>query len=128
MSYVRTTKERRDFSRVPISRRASVEVNGRRTACKLVDISLCGALLHVPPAVHAIRGQACVVDIYLDDAFSQIQMRGLVAHFTAGVLGVRCRLIDIDSIAHLRRLLELNFLHERMLHREISALVAHHRK
>ena len=37
-------------------------------------------------------------------------------------LGFRCEHIDIDSMTHLKRLVELNLADEALLHRELSAL------
>jgi hypothetical protein len=51
-------------------------------------------------------------------------MEGIVAHHHDAVLGVRCKAIDLDSITHLRRLVELNRGDAEDLQRELSALSA----
>ena len=51
-------------------------------------------------------------------------MRGAVAHRAADTAGIRCDEMDLDSVSELRRLVELNLGDERMLHRELVALVA----
>ena len=38
-------------------------------------------------------------------------------------IGFHCQLIDLDSITHLKRLVELNLADEGLLHRELSALL-----
>ena len=50
-------------------------------------------------------------------------MRGAVAHRAADTAGIRCDEMDLDSVSELR-LVELNLGDERMLHRELVALVA----
>ena len=52
-----------------------------------------------------------------------IRMEGEIAHRDGTQVGMRCTGIDLDSIAHLRRLVELNLGDEELLHRELSALV-----
>ena len=50
-------------------------------------------------------------------------MLGTVVHIDSQHIGLRCDSIDLDSITHLRRLVELNSGDPSMLEREISALV-----
>jgi hypothetical protein len=46
----------------------------------------------------------------------------VIAHQQNDELGVRCVDIDLDSITHLRRLVELNLGETELLERELSAL------
>lgn len=46
-----------------------------------------------------------------------------LAHQKDGLLGLQCREIDLDSITHLRRLIELNLGSSELLERELGALV-----
>lgn len=43
-----------------------------------------------------------------------------------GLLGFECQHIDLDSISHLRRLVELNLGDEELLERELALLVSAH--
>lgn len=115
--------ERRDFSRIALRRPATLEITGRRVDCELLDISLRGALVRIPARLIVGAGLSCTLTIRLDQGISTIRMKGLVAHSRDGTLGVRCRELDLDGIAHLRRLLEVNLGEEAMLHRELAALV-----
>ena len=60
----------------------------------------------------------------LDQGATVIRMRGAVAHRAADTAGIRCDEMDLASVSELRRLVELNLGDERMLHRELVALVA----
>ncbi len=122
MSFAMTNQERRNFSRIALDRPAMLESEGRRTACELVDISLRGALVRVRAKLRA--GAACTLLVHLDAGLASIRMDGAIAHVGDGTAGVRCEEIDVDSIAHLRRLVELNLGDERLLQRELSALLA----
>ena len=115
--------ERRRFSRISFHRPAELDVRTARAACELLDVSLKGALVEAPPSFGADVGQACTLTIRLDAGDATIQMEGDIVHRQGRQLGVRCKEIDLDSIAHLRRLVELNVGDEELLHRELSALV-----
>jgi hypothetical protein len=123
VSIVLAKEERRNFSRIALDRLASLEVGGVSTACELVDISLRGALVRVPAKLRADAGQECTLTIQLDLGAVLIRMRGAVAHRADRTVGVRCTDIDLDCIAHLRRLLEVNLGDDRLLRRELAALI-----
>jgi hypothetical protein len=116
--------ERRRFSRITFHRPAELDALGDRVTCELVDVSLKGALVEVPARFGGPRGSACVLTIRLDDAGdATVRMEGEIIHREGLALGLRCTGIDLDSIAHLRRIVELNLGDEDLLHRELSALV-----
>jgi hypothetical protein len=62
------------------------------------------------------------VDIRLDPK-TPIKMQVRLTHEDNGQLGFVCQHIDLDSISHLRRLIELNLGDEEELHRELAALL-----
>jgi len=124
MTAVVSHEERRDFSRIALARPAALEVGKSRVACDLVDISLCGALVRTRAPLVAVEGQACRLLVQLDQGPASILMRGEVAHAHGGEVGVCCRELDLDSAVHLRRLLEMNLGSEKLLHRELAALLA----
>lgn len=57
------------------------------------------------------------------DDTATIMMSVELVHKEKGRLGFKCKHIDIDSITHLRRLVELNLGNADMLERELSALI-----
>jgi hypothetical protein len=89
---------------------------------ELVDISLKGALLKVPPEWHGQVEDGCQLKLKLTEG-SAIVMRGRVAHIQGRRVGMYCESIDLDSITHLRRLVELNAGDPAMLERELSVLI-----
>ena len=124
MAKVTTSHERRQFSRIALHRPALIEVSGARTAAELLDISLRGALVHVPSSFGGAVGAPCTLTIRLDHGAAFIRMVGTIAHRDAQAVGLRCREVDLDSATHLRRVVEMNLGDERLLDRELSALVA----
>lgn len=100
-------RERRQFTRIDFA--ASVELlqEGRMLKADLLDISLNGLLISTPTDYHIRTDIPCTVQIHLTDE-SHIQMQVVLVHSGSRQLGFHCTSIDMDSIIHLRRLIELN--------------------
>ncbi|HUL60786.1 MAG TPA: PilZ domain-containing protein [Anaeromyxobacteraceae bacterium] len=113
----------RRFSRITFHRPAKLEAGSVTATCEVLDVSLKGALLQVPPSFAGKPGEACTLTIRLDAGEAVIRMGGQIAHREGGHVGVRCSEIDLESITHLRRLVELNVGDDEVLHRELAALV-----
>jgi hypothetical protein len=116
--------DRRRFSRIVFHRPADLATGVGQTSCEVLDVSLKGALVEAPAGFDGEVGRTCTLTIRLDGAEAVIRMDGEIVHRQGRQLGVRCREIDLDSIAHLRRLVELNVGDDDLLHRELSALVS----
>jgi len=123
MATVRSQDERRRFSRISFHRPGLLTVGGTQAEVGVLDVSLRGALLEVSFGLVAKAGAHCAVRIQLDEGEAFIHMEGQVAHRNGRRLGVRCTSIDLDSIGHLRRLVELNLADEELLHRELATLI-----
>ena len=112
---------RRQFSRIAFDSGVVLQTSSGKHACKLVDISLKGALVErVTPWSERV-GEPCSLVVQLADD-EAIRMTGEIAHVEDGRLGLHCSDIDLDSITNLRRLIELNLGDEAALNREISAM------
>lgn len=118
-----TGDERRRFSRIAFHRPADLDARIARGTCEVLDVSMKGALVEVPHGFPANVGQRCTLAIRLDAGEAVIRMEGEIVHREGTQAGIRCVEIDLDSISHLRRLVELNVGDEEVLHRELSALV-----
>lgn len=88
------------------------------------DLSLKGALLRLPRAGAVAVGDPCLLNISLAQMEVGIAMAGEVAHVEGEHVGLLCRSIDIESITHLRRLLEINLGDAALLERELKALIS----
>jgi hypothetical protein len=114
--------QRRQFSRVFFRAGATLASAGSTQACEVLDLSLKGALLRLPADQPAPTGH-CRLELTLDaDQEVRIGMEAEVAHHEGDVIGLHCLSIDLDSITHLRRLVELNLGDDSLLQRELSAL------
>jgi hypothetical protein len=115
---------RRKFSRIQFHRAAELVLGTTRVPVDVLDISLNGALVQAPATFAGRRGQPCSLNIRLEPSESYIRMIGEMAHVEGGRIGVRREEIDLESMAHLRRLVELNLGDPALLDREFDALVS----
>jgi hypothetical protein len=115
--------DRRRFSRIVFHRPADLATRAGQASCSARRLAQ-GALVEAPVGFEAPVGLACTLTIRLDGAEAVIRMDGEIAHRQGRQVGVRCTEIDLESIAHLRRLVELNVGDDELLHRELSALVS----
>ncbi|RZJ13809.1 MAG: PilZ domain-containing protein [Rubrivivax sp.] len=116
--------ERRQFARVAFATGAELITTQARLHCQVIDISLKGVLLELPAGDSAPVGMPCLVKLPLGHDDIAIAMAGELAHVEAGHAGVLCRSIDIESITHLRRLIEVNLGDPAASERELRALIA----
>ena len=113
--------ERRSFHRILFDAPATLICGQHSFSVKLMDISLNGALLHLPENWSEPAQDQVNLDIQLSEA-THIKMEASVTHSGPEGLGLRCNHIDMDSISHLRRLVELNLGDAALLERELEAL------
>jgi hypothetical protein len=115
--------ERRKYIRLLHEQPCVVVMEGRRFPSRLIDVSLKGALMKSPAGLDANPGAHVTLEIPLGDGTSEvIAMAAQVVSTQSGRLGLSCSSIDVDSITHLRRLLELNSGDAALIERELSAL------
>lgn len=83
-------------------------------------------LLQLPDGPPPQAGMPCLVKLPLGDESTEVHiaMAGELAHVEAGHAGVLCRSIDLESITHLRRLIEVNLGDPAASERELKALIA----
>jgi len=114
----------RRFSRIAFHRPAVLDLKVARADCEVQDVSLKGALVEVGPGLKLKTGDTCALVIRLDAGDAFIRMDGEVAHVNGQRVGVKADEMDLESVEHLRRLVEINLDDEALLHRELAALVA----
>lgn len=116
------TTEQRRFHRILFDAPVRIREGDNEYITTLVDISLNGALLLCPENWFLKRGDSVLLIVLLDDSKARIHMQTEVAHQGEDTIGLRCTGIDMESIGHLRRLVELNLGDETLLERDLIAL------
>ena len=111
----------RQFSRIPFDSAVRIIKGNEHWNSTLLDISLKGALVAKPEGWNGVIEDACILEITLSTD-TDIRMETTVAHLEGNQIGFRCEHIDLESITHLRRIVELNTGDEELLARELRAL------
>lgn len=114
--------EQRHFQRVPFATESTIEFGGKQHGAEVVDICLKGALLKLSGPPQCRRGDTCTVSIVLDNSDIVVQFEAEVAHLRDQFLGVKLQKIDIDSMIHLRNIVELNTADPDQVRKELSFL------
>ena len=114
--------DRRNFWRAVFHAPVRVATHDGKGTASLLDISLNGALLETNANWHVNPGEECELLLELGRG-STITMWATVMHVDGPYVGLRCEIIDLDSITHLRRLVELNSGDPAILDREFVNLI-----
>lgn len=116
-------QERRRFHRVQFDVKVELSQHGLHWESELIDISLKGALLASPLPAGCLRQDPVEMRVILTD-LTAITMQMDVVHESGQSTGLACRSIDVESIRHLRRLIELNLGSTEQAERELAELLA----
>lgn len=115
-------QDRRQFWRAHFRSPVRLTLHGREVEADLCDISLKGALVETPEGWAGKNGDGCQLRLDLAPA-KTISMGTTVMHVAGRRAGLHCDHIDLDSVTHLRRLVELNSGNPALLERELAALI-----
>jgi c-di-GMP-binding flagellar brake protein YcgR len=114
--------ERRRFSRIIYRAPALMTQGSVRVATTIQDLSLHGILLLAEDASELDLQQPVTIDFPLPESEVTIGMVAQIISIQGDVIRVKILNINIESIIHLRRLVELNVGDDELLHRELSML------
>lgn len=117
--------ERRQFSRILFDTTANLSQGDNIWTTKIHDLSLNGVLVEKPQDFSPADG-LIMLDFSLLDSDIELQMEATLTYRTGNLLGLKCVHIDVDSISHLRRILELNLGDASLLNRELENFIDAH--
>ena len=118
-----STENRRAFHRIFFETPVTVIQNNKAYKSYLIDISLNGALINRSDDFTPAPGDKVQLEIELGDSHHLISMEASVSHIEEDHVGLKREQIDMESISHLRRLVELNLGDSDMLHRDMEHLI-----
>ena len=116
-------KNRRQFTRILFDLNATLTLGEERFAVSILDISLNGALVTHPDTSQSLLKQLGILTFDLNEG-ATVEMHIVVIHTTTNEIGLRCNAMGIDSMMHLRRMVELNLGDDAQLHKELSQLTS----
>lgn len=114
--------ERRRFSRIVYQAPAKLSQGDLNMVAYVNDLSLRGLLLTVTDADLLSEKSILNVEFTLPESDITIQLNGTIVNLDGHTLRMSIEYIDIDSIAHIKRLVELNVGDSQLLYREIEHL------
>ena len=114
--------ERRRFWRANFHSGAKLLTDGDEYTVQIEDLSLKGALVTLPEGASIKIDERCRLQVQLA-AGVVIMLWGRAAHVKDGHVGIKGESMDLDSVTHLRRLIELNVGDPVLLEEEISFLL-----
>ncbi len=117
----------RHYQRVPFQTTATVQVKQQLFPCELIDLALRGALLQTDEEIStAINiGESARVNIELPDSELKLTFGAELIHHDRHQYGFLFTDADVESLAHLRRLLELNLGDGEQVDREFIYWLQH---
>jgi len=118
--------ERRRFHRIAFDATTHLHQDGRTWDVHLLDLSLNGLLVERPAQWNADTTRPFEAVIELSDK-ARVVMQVELRHEESNHLGFACETIDVDSMTHLHRLVELNLADREEMMREWQALIDGHR-
>ncbi len=117
--------ERRKFSRVVFDAKANLAQFPNFWNTKVYDISLNGALISLPKNFE-INDSTFILTLSLPESDIEISMETRAVYCGNQHVGLCCNDIDIESMGHLKRLVELNSGETDLLHRELPQFIREH--
>lgn len=115
-------ENRRQFTRILFSIKAELSIEDNIYLVSIHDISLNGVLVTALDPKLPLKGKLGTLTFFLSDNESEVTMHIAVVHEQGNEMGLQCNAIDIESVTHLRRLIELNLGDNQQLDKEISQL------
>ncbi|MDE2599712.1 MAG: PilZ domain-containing protein [Rhodocyclaceae bacterium] len=117
-----SSHERRRFWRANFHAGAKLLTDAGEYAVQIEDLSLKGALVTLPEGASVKADERCRLQVQLA-ADATIMLWGRAAHVKDRHVGIKGESMDLDSVTHLRRLIELNVGDPVLLEEEISFLL-----
>ena len=114
--------ERRQYKRVDFDSTATLSKDNQSFACQIIDLSIHGVLLRPHGVLRSSVGSVYDLEIPLSDDDHSIKMTLKLMHQAPENLGFICENIDLDSITHLRKIVELNSGDATILERDFATL------
>ena len=101
-------ENRRLSTRVPFENTCFLIVDGNRLPARVLDLSIKGALVTQEDVSHYEKDALCELELSLEMEGVLLNVNGTMAHSEGNRIGIHFTHIDIDSLTHLRRIIELN--------------------
>lgn len=113
---------KRKFTRINFETITTIKYKNHSINSKLLDLSLKGAFLEVEKDNSISINENCLLEINLSDSNIVLNIEAKLVHIANNNLGFKFLSMDIESLTHLRRLLEINMGNSEQISRELYFL------
>ncbi|MCM2265479.1 MAG: PilZ domain-containing protein [Desulfuromonadales bacterium] len=100
--------DKRHFRRIPFEAEMLVAVGDRIWSCQLLDLALKGVLLESPAALPLAQGTVANLSLPLPGSEIVLDFEAELVHREENRLGFKFLHENLETLTHLRTLLELN--------------------
>ena len=121
MSNPQAQSDRRRFTRIFFDAQVSFKTKQGLWQSELIDISLNGVLAELPENFQGRINDRVQLEVHLDGS-TTLSMRAVIRHINDKSVGLVCQEIDIESMTHLRKIIEHNTNNESLVYRELEHL------
>jgi len=97
---------KRQFSRIACDEIIIAKIGANAFIARIVDLSLRGALIRFADDVEISSGDICLIVFRLKDSGIFLKFTAEVLHMRNNLAGVKFVDVDLDTLTHLRSLLE----------------------
>lgn len=111
--------EKRYFKRIEFHVDVAVIINGEKIVGELIDLAMKGALVEFEKELPIHSGDLCWLNLSLLSSDITLEFQSKIAHHHKNYYGFLFLESDLDSVAHLRRLLVLNTGEEEEIGKEL---------
>lgn len=115
-------QERRRFLRIQFDGITELILNEQKHRVELLDLSLKGALIKSETPLPCQPSDQFQLCIHLTDNDQTLSFDTSLVRIIDNNYGLRFNTIDLDTLTHLRRIMELNLGDENLLERELDHL------
>ncbi len=111
------------FQRINFAMRSEVTINGTLHRATLGNISIKGALVAFHDQLDPKEGLPCSLTVHLDHPQVRLSFEAVIVHSDQNLTGMKFTGMKIDTMIHLRRLLELNSGEPDQVRSELRSLI-----
>lgn len=101
-------QNKRKFTRVNFVSHAHIVVNGESYEGEVLDLSIRGVLLEFEEMPPVKTEETIMLNILFDASGLKLSTKAQAARIDGSRIGFKFMSIDIDTMTHLRRIIELN--------------------
>lgn len=115
--------KKRRFSRVSFAEKSIVESGGSIFEVDILNISLKGALVQFMEAVNCQCGDCWKLSFHLGNSDIKMEFKAVVVHASGNLAGVKFMETDLNTMIHLRNLMEARTMDPDKVRNELDFLI-----